>query len=48
MVSLSTKNYGTCQTKLLPICPEVIVWLAEFEEYLAKHGKNSNLEDRED
>jgi hypothetical protein len=51
VVSLSTKNYGTSQTKLLPISTEVIVRLAEFaefEEYLAKHGKNSNLEDRED
>jgi len=42
MVSLSTKYYGTSQTKLLLFSTEVIVRLAkfaEFEEYLAKHGK---------
>jgi len=42
MVSLSTKNYGTSQTKLLPISTKVIVRLAklaEFEDYLAKYGK---------
>ena len=42
MVSLSTKNYGTSQTKLLPFSTEVIVRLAkfaEFEEYHTKQGK---------
>jgi hypothetical protein len=42
MVSVSIKNYWTSQTKLLPVSTEVIVRLAklaEFEEYLPKHGK---------